>query len=146
MNAACTVETRMHGARGSPCLLISGAVKRLIAIVDYALRSVTSIPVRHSWRSRIVQCVKAGEENDATGLKAALLTRECAARTWRGSLTWRTAAAVVGRCWALLRRVVTGGLALLLNYRAGALLAAKWGGIHARLIGRRFMGVVKSRI
>lgn len=80
----------MHGPRGSPCLLISEAVKRLIAIVDYALRSVTSIPVRHGWRSRIVQCVKAGEENDATGLKAALLTRECAARTWRGALTWRT--------------------------------------------------------
>lgn len=78
----------MHGPRGSPCLLISGAVKRLIAIVDYALRSVTSIPVRHGWRSRIVQCVKAREENDATGLKAALLTRECAARTWRGALTW----------------------------------------------------------
>lgn len=59
----------MHRPRGSPCLLISGAVKRLIAIVDYALRSVTSIPVRHGWRSRIVQCVKAREEDDATGVK-----------------------------------------------------------------------------
>lgn len=139
----------MHGPRGSPCLLISGAVKRLIAIVDYALRSVTSIPVRHGWRSRIVQCVKAGEENDARGLKAALLTRECAARTWRGALTWRAAAVAVvvgddaGRFCAA---IVNGGLALLLNNRAGVLLAAKWGGIHAGLISRQFVAVVQSRI
>lgn len=42
--------------------------------------------------------------------------------------------------------IVTGGLALLLNNRAGVLLAAKWGGIHAGLISRQFVAVVQSRI
>lgn len=42
--------------------------------------------------------------------------------------------------------IVTGGLALLLNNRAGVLLAEKWGGIDAGLISRQFVAVVQSRI
>lgn len=117
--ALYTVETRMHRPRGSPCLLISGAVKRLIAIVDYALRSVTSIPVRQGWRSRIVQCVKAREEDDATGVKSRTLN----AWVYCVHLARSSNLAEGGgrRCWT----VVTGGLALLLNNRAGVLIAVK---------------------
>lgn len=118
--ALCTVETRMHRPRGSPCLLISGAVKRLIAIVDYALRSVTSIPVRHGWRSRIVQCVKAREEeDDAAGVKSRTLN----AWVYCAHLERSSNLADGGgrRCWM----IGTSGLALLLNNRAGVLIAVK---------------------